>query len=65
MLNNREISVFIVASESPKILKVTSLQLIVFSFNSFKSSSVVRLLFALFRSQTKDSLIKPCSIPKW
>ena len=52
--------VFIVARENPKILKVTSLQLIFFSFNSFKISSAVNLLLSelkshlvLFRSDKK------------
>ena len=56
--------VFIVARESPKILKVTSLQLIAFFFNSFKRSSGVKLLLWIPKSQTNDSLINPCSIPK-
>ena len=45
MLSIKEIMVLIVARERPKILKVTFLQLIVFSFKSFKMSSAVKLLF--------------------
>ena len=63
-LNNKEIIILIVASDNPKILKVTSLQLIVFSFNWFKSDSLVKKSFSTTKSQTKDSLINPCSIPK-
>ena len=44
MLNSKEIMAFIVARERPKILKVTSLQLTVLVFNSFKMSFVVKLL---------------------
>ena len=59
-----EIIVFIVASEKPKALKVTSLQLTIDEFsNCLRSCSLDK--FALFsRLQTKDSLKKPCSIPK-
>ena len=64
-LNTNDTMVFIVASERPIIVKVTSLQLIVRFFSSFKSSSVVRILYPLFfKSHTNDSLKNPCSIPK-
>ena len=48
----------------PKILKVTSLQLTIDELsNCLRSCSLDK--FALFpKSQTKDSLKKPCSIPK-
>ena len=42
--NNKDIIIFIEARDNPIILKVTSLQLIVFVFNSFKRSSFVKLL---------------------
>ena len=64
MLIPKEIMVFNVASEKPSILNVTSLQLIVFSFNSFSRSSGVRIFLSLFKSHTSDSVKKPCSIPK-
>ena len=57
--------VFIAASEKPNILKLTSLQLIVFKFNASKSSSFVKFSEKLSVLQTNDSLKKPCSIPKW
>jgi len=54
-----------VARENPKILKVTSLQLTLCVFNSFKRSCVEVTASILFKLQTKDSLKKPCSMPKW
>ena len=57
--------VFIDASDKPKTLKVTSLQLILTLLSSFKISSFDKLLFKFFTSHTKFSLKKPCSIPKW
>ena len=60
----KEIKVFIVASENPKNLKLTSLQLILLLFSSFNKSFLDKLLVCCFISQTVDSSIKPCSIPK-
>ena len=57
--------VLIEAREKPNILKLTSLQLIVFSLNCFKSSSLVKFSDKLSLVHAKDSLKKPCSIPKW
>ena len=56
--------VFIVARDSPKTLKSTSLQLIVSNFSDLKSSSHDIFLKLSLRSHIKDSLKKPCSIPK-
>ena len=64
MLNIKEIKIFIVASEKPKILKLTSLQLIVFSFSSFNKASFVNASLLSVKSQTNDSSTKPCSMPK-
>ena len=64
-LKNKEIMVFIVASDNPTILKDTSAQLTVFSLSSFKSVSVVRLVICESKLHIKDSLKKPFSIPKW
>ncbi|SVC63948.1 uncharacterized protein METZ01_LOCUS316802 [marine metagenome] len=64
-LNIKDIIVFIVASDKPKILKLTSLQLTVCCCSSFIRSSLDKLLILLSKLQTKDSLKKPCSIPKW
>ena len=41
MLNNKVTKTLIVASESPKILKVTSLQLIALCSNSINNASLV------------------------
>ena len=60
----KEIKVFIVASENPKNLKLTSLQLILLLFSFFNKSSLDKLSVCCFISQTADSSIKPCSIPK-
>ena len=64
MLNIKDIIAFIVARDKPKILKLTSLQLMGFCCSSFRRSSFDKLTFLLPKSQTKDSAIKPCSIPK-
>ena len=50
-------------SENPKILNVTSLQLIVFICNCFNNSSLEIMSEAFFIPQTADSSKKPCSIP--
>ena len=60
----KEIKILKVASDNPKILKVTSLQLTGNSLSCFKRASFDKSLLSLFRSQTKDSLINPCSMPK-
>ena len=64
MLNIKEIAILIVASERPKILNVTSLQLMNRLDNCSKTASLVKLLMSELSSQTKDSSINPCSIPK-
>ena len=46
-------------------LKVTSLQLIISAFFSWLRSSSLFKASLLVNSQIKDSLKKPCSIPKW
>ena len=61
----KDIKIFIVARDKPKILKVASLQLTVTSCSWFKSASLVKSALLEFKSQTKDSFMKPCSIPKW
>ena len=53
-----------VVSENPKILNVTSLQLIAFTCNCCNNSSLEVTSEASFNPQTADSLKKPCSIPK-
>ena len=45
-------------SDNPKILNVTSLQLIFLSFNCFNISSFEIISDALFKPQTLDSLKK-------
>ena len=60
-----EIKVFIVASDTPNIEKVTSLQLIGLFFNCFKISVLSIMVVSILLPQTKDSAIKPCSIPTW
>ena len=57
-LNIKDIIVFIVASEKPKILKLTSLQLIVSFCSSFNRSSLDKLVILLSNLQTKDSSSK-------
>ena len=47
--------VLIEAREKPNILKLTSLQLIVFSLNCFKSSSLVKFSDKLSLVHAKDS----------
>ena len=63
-LKTIDIMVFIVASDSPKNLKVTSLQLIGAFVNCLRISSLDKFTPGLPKLQTKDSLKKPCSIPK-
>jgi len=58
-----DIIVLNVARESPNILKDTSLQLIISFSNCFKRSFADAALLSP-KSQTKDSLKNPCSIPK-
>ena len=60
----KEKIVFIEASEIPKILKLTSLQLIVLFFNCSKICSFVRVLVIPSSLHTSDSVKKPCSMPK-
>ena len=60
----REKMKLIEARDRPKILKLTSLQLIVFCFNCSKSSSFVKVSDKLLLSHTKDSAKNPCSMPK-
>ena len=55
----------IVARDKPNIFIATSLQLIEFFFNSSKSCSFDNVSDRSFVLQTKDSLKKPRSIPKW
>lgn len=55
-------SILIVVRENPKILNVTSLQLIIFSLNCFKSCSL-DVISNVFVEQIDDSSKKPCSIP--
>ena len=63
-LNRIEITVLIVARESPKNLKVTSLQLTAVLLSScFKSYFEDKFSEDVPRSHTNDSLKKPCSIP--
>ncbi|SVD95747.1 uncharacterized protein METZ01_LOCUS448601 [marine metagenome] len=64
-LKKTDIIVFIVASDNPIIVKLTFLQLIVLSCSSFNISSLDKFKILLPKLQTKDSLKKPCSIPKW
>ena len=52
------------ASDKPKILKVTSLQLTIFLFSSLSRFSFDKIFNWLSTLQTKDSSKKPCSIPK-
>ena len=61
----KEIKIFIVASEKPKNLKSTFLQLIELLFSCFNRSSFDKSLLSFSKSQTADSSIKPCSISKW
>ena len=60
----RDIIVLNVASENPNKVKVTSLQLIVLFFNSFKRSSGDKSVGLPLNLHTRDSLKNPCSIPK-
>ena len=57
--------VLIVASDSPKNLKVTSLQLIGAFFNCLRSCSLDKSAPEFPKLHTSDSLKKPCSIPTW
>ena len=57
-------NILILVRDNPKILNVTSLQLIVFSCNCFNNSSLEIMSVAFFSPQTVDSSKKPCSIPK-
>ena len=61
---NKLIIILIVVREKPKILNVTSLQLVVFSCNCFNKSSLEIMSDEFFNPQTVDSSKKPCSIPK-
>jgi hypothetical protein len=58
------IIILIDVSDNPKILNVTSLQLIVFTFSCFNISSLEIVSDTFFDPQTADSLKKSCSIPK-
>ena len=64
-LSKIEKIVLIAASEKPNIVKLTSLQLIVFCFNSSKISSFDKFSEKFPVVQANDSLKKPCSMPKW
>ena len=63
-LKIKEKMVLIAAREKPTILKLTSLQLTIFWFNCSRSSSFVVFSSKFPALQAKDSLKKPCSIPK-
>ena len=58
------INILTFVSDKPKILNVTSLQLIVLSFNIFSNSSLEMILELFFKVQSDDSSKKPCSIPE-
>ena len=58
------INILTFVSDKPKILNVTSLQLIVHSFNIFSNSSLEMILELFFKVQSDDSSKKPCSIPE-
>ena len=63
-LNKIEIIVLIVARESPKNLKVTSLQLTAVLLSScFNNSAEDKFSEEVPKSHTNDSLKKPFSIP--
>ena len=55
----------IAARDKPSILKLTSLQLILFCFNCSRSSSFERAFDKSPVTHVNDSLKNPCSIPKW
>ncbi len=54
---------FIVASDSPKILKSTFLQLFTSEFSNFSSSSL-SVMFSEFPVHPENSLNISCSIPR-
>ena len=64
-LRTTEKMVLIAASEKPNILKLTSLQLMLFCFSSSIRASFDSILFKSLVEQAEDSLKKLCSIPKW
>ena len=63
MLKAKDINVFIVARDKPKIVKLISLQLIDLFFNSLRRFSLDNSLISFPASQARDSLKNPCSIP--
>ena len=56
--------VLIAARDIPSILKLTSLQLILFCFSCSRSCSFDKVSERFLVSHTNDSLTKPCSMPK-
>ena len=63
IINNKLITILILVSDNPKILNVTSLQLMVFLLNSLSKSSLVIFSVKFLALHTVDSWKKPCSIP--
>ena len=63
-LRIREKMVLIAARDKPSILKLTSLQLMLFSFNCCRSSSFESVFDRSPLVHANDSLKKPCSMPK-
>jgi len=63
-LRTREKMVLIAARDKPSILKLTSLQLMLFSFNCCRSSSFESVFDRSPLVHANDSLKKPCSMPK-
>ena len=59
-LRIREKMVLIAARDKPSILKLTSLQLMLFCFNSRKSSSFESIFDRSPVTQADDSLKNPC-----
>ena len=63
-LRIREKMVLIAARDKPSILKLTPLQLMLFSFNCCRSSSFESVFDRSPLVHANDSLKKPCSMPK-
>ena len=59
-----DIKILNVVSDNPNNLNVTSLQLTFFCCNCLSISSLDIISDPFLRSQTRDSSIKPCSIPR-